>query len=63
MGSFCEQYGYNRLNPLSKMRRLKYRQGKPINTKQYHIYKKLTENQLIFIIQTIIKNINQHAQK
>ena len=39
MGSFCEQYGYQRLNPPSRVKRLKYRQEKSNNIKNYQKYK------------------------
>ena len=34
MGSLCEQYGYDRLNPPSRVKWIKYRQGNSNNTKQ-----------------------------
>ncbi|CAN6871141.1 unnamed protein product [Brassica oleracea var. botrytis] len=47
MGSFCDQYGYNQLNPPSRTKRLKHRYNK---TKYHHknkkIYKKTNKSVL-----------------
>lgn len=44
MSSFREQYGYNRLNPSSKVKRLKSIQGKPNDIKNYQKYINFNKN-------------------
>lgn len=62
MSSFCEQYGYNRLNPPSRVKRIKYRQRKSNNIKHYQKYKNFNKKPTNKYYSKIIKIINQNKK-